>query len=961
MIISKRAGISALLVAAVLLAIIFAPSISASTNTTKSEKALEYISQKHGLPKERLKITNEKEANFPLSNQKIWSVNILDPKGKEFYYVDLDEAGNTVDIKAAKALEHAKYREKYGKKEIALHEKLQKMNPDDMVEVGIWLSPVATPPFPEREISEQEYKAILDAKRKAYAEKEKPVLDILKAKNITIRYASQLAPLIYAQVTVKLMAEVENIPEVEGIYLARECKPSLYVVNQTVRVQPMWNAGVTGSGIKVAVVERGAINFSNPWLKKPGSYANPPGSPWYTETPHAINVAGIIASTHPTYQGISYGVPALLSANIGQGGDPLQEESRAINASEWAIINQSADILSNSWYNNYDGIMNGLDKYFDHVVWQNRKTVIVAAGNYVVGETRNVKSPGLGFNVISVGGFVDMNDSDWSNDVIWNDSNYIDPISPYGDREKPEVAAVATHGDNNYIWSLHPADPWIKNQTGAGTSFAAPQVAAEAALLMQADPSLIQKPEVIKAIIMASAVHNIEGDSRLSDKDGAGGIDISTAYETRTAASNVSASSYPQHFTFSATAGQKIRAVITWDSHPDNNSPPVSDELQSDLNLVVYSPSGAVVGTPSDSFDNSYEIVEFTASETGTYDAQVQARTYSGSEIIGFAKTVVALPGWDYRKNLTIIGTTAGAQTNYQMKLTVYKASGTDTPGVVYLGGNVKDDFSDLRFTRSDGVTLLDYWIESYTSGVSAVVWVEVDSIPASPGTADIYLYYGNPSATSVSNGKNTFLAYGGLNDFTEYDPNNNIQKDNDTQLSITDGIANTGYMYESASEPVNGFVLDFDVKSLSPKYGSGNFPYCLGINDRAGLRGYGGYGVPDNDGHGVYMCWHIDGFWRLVYNNLGTYSGSSDMSVYRDTWYYMCAVRNGSTTTFYIYNDAAKTSLKNSKSLDTGTAAFTYLHAVVPWSSREVALEDADLKNYILRKYTSPEPGWST
>ncbi len=319
------------------------------------------------------------------------------------------------------------------------------------------------------------------------------------------------------------------------------------------------------------------------------------------------------------------------------------------------------------------------------------------------------------------------------------------------------------------------------------------------------------------------------------------------------------------------------------------------------------------------------------------------------------------LPGWDYRKQKTITGTTAGPQTNYQMKLTVYKGSGTDSPGVVYLGGNVKDDFSDLRFTRSDGVTLLDYWIESYTSGVSATVWVKVDSIPASPGTTDVYLYYGNPSATGAGSGHNTFLAYGGLNGFTEYDPNSTIYLDNDTQLSIIDGIANTGYLYKAASGSIQDFVLDFDVKSLSPKNGSGNFPYCTGINDRAGLRGYGGYGAPDNDSRGVYMCWHIDGFWRLVYNNLGSYSGSSDMYVSRDTWYYMRVVRSGSTATFYIYNDAARTSLKNSKSLNTGTSAFTYLHAAVPWSSREVALEDASIKNYILRKYASPEPAWGT
>ena len=75
------------------------------------------------------------------------------------------------------------------------------------------------------------------------------------------------------------------------------------------------------------------------------------------------------------------------------------------------------------------------------------------------------------------------------------------------------------------------------------------------------------------------------------------------------------------------------------------------------------------------------------------------------------------------------------------MKLTVYNTTGTDTPGVAYLNGSARSDFGDLRFTKSDGVTFLDYWIESYTSGVSAVVWVEVGLIPVSPGTGSIYIY----------------------------------------------------------------------------------------------------------------------------------------------------------------------------------------------------------------------------
>ncbi len=828
-----------------------------------------------------------------------------------------------------------------------------------MVEVGIWLSPIKDEPKPEREISEKEYREILDAKRKAYEQKEKPVLDILNAKNINIRYASQYAPLIYAQAPVKLVAEIENIPEVDGIYLSREFKPLMDTVASTVKAEPVWNAGITGSGIKVAVVEEGAINFANhPYLIN-GSTNNS----GVMISNHATEVAGIIASQHPTYKGISNGVPGLLSANFNNWnytGEPA--ESRAIKASEWAI-NNSANILSNSYSNNTGGVMSGIDKYFDHVVWSNYITVTVAAGNNYPGENWNVTSPGLGYNVITVGGFEDKSTSSWSDDIIWENSAYVDPISRNGDREKPEVAAVATHiSESSRIITTKGFSPWIDQTESAGTSFAAPAVAAEAALLMQSKSWLKTSPWAVKAIIMASAVHNIGEDSTLSDKDGAGGIDISSAYNKTNASEMITfAFDFPKHIAFSSSAGEKVRVVIVWNSHPDNNTPPNNDDLLSDLDLYIYDPSGALVNK-SVSYDNSYEIVEFTAPATGTYDAQINAPTFDGLyEYVGIAKTALpSLSGWNYAKVKTIAGTTAGAQTNYTMKLTVYNTSGNDTPGTVYLGGNAKSDFSDLRFTKSDGVTLLDYWIESYTSGVNATVWVEVDSIPASPGTADIYLYYGNPSATSVSNGKNTFLAYGGLNDFTEYDPNSTIYLDNDTQLSIIDGLANTGYRYKSASGSIQDFVLDFDVKSLSPSYASGNFPYCTGINDRAGLRGYGGYGAPDNDSRGVYMCWHIDGFWRLVYNNLGSYSGSSDMSVYRDTWYYMRVVRSGSTATFYIYTDAARTSLKDSKSLNTGTTAFTYLHAVVPWSSREVALEDASLKNYILRKYANPAPTWS-
>ncbi len=636
--ISKRIAFGALLVAVLLIAVALVPSMGASpsANQTKSEKALEYISQKHAIPKEQLIIVNEKEANFPLSNQKIWSVKILDPKTTEAYGVDIDEAGNITDIKATQALEVAKYREKYGKKEIELHEKLQKMNPDDIVEVGIWLSPIAEAPKPEREINEKEYNETLDAKRKAHAQKEKPILDILKAKNINIRYASQYAPLIYAEVPAKLMAEIENLPEVDGIYLARNFKPALNMVASTERVQPVWNAGITGSGIKVAIVEQGKIVSSHPNLAT-GSAYNPSAG----DDSHATQVAGIVATINDaTYKGISYGVPGLLSANAGYG--TVGEEARFIAASEWAITN-GANILSNSWGTDTGLVMTGIDRYFDHVVWSNYKTVTTVSGNEG-STTGNTVSPGLAYNVITVGGFEDKGTSDWLDDTMWAGSSYKNPISR--DREKPEVAAVATHiGESFKITTLRPAYPWIEPAPGAGTSYAAPAVAAEAALLMQARSWLTSWPETVKAVIMASAVHNIEGSSRLSEYDGAGGIDISNAYNIalnqRMLGNVLYASSFPRDYPFTATAGQKVRVVITWDSHPDNNHPPTSDPLQSDLDLYIYDPSGNLV-TSSISFDANYEIVEFTAASTGNYRARATASRFDGTnEYVGFAYTYV--------------------------------------------------------------------------------------------------------------------------------------------------------------------------------------------------------------------------------------------------------------------------------------------------------------------------------
>jgi len=146
------------------------------------------------------------------------------------------------------------------------------------------------------------------------------------------------------------------------------------------------------------------------------------------------------------------------------------------------------------------------------------------------------------------------------------------------------------------------------------------------------------------------------------------------------------------------------------------------------------------------------------------------------------------LSGWSYRKSHVIEGSSAGAQSNYQVRIKVHRSSGTDSGEDVYVESNCNEDYSDIRFTRSDGTTLLDYWIQESDSTV-ATIWVEVHSIPASPGSTTIYLYYGNSDASGVSDGDATFVFFDHF-DGTALDTDKwNVKQGSTDDLSFSNSV----------------------------------------------------------------------------------------------------------------------------------------------------------------------------
>lgn len=95
---------------------------------------------------------------------------------------------------------------------------------------------------------------------------------------------------------------------------------------------------------------------------------------------------------------------------------------------------------------------------------------------------------------------------------------------------------------------------------------------------------------------------------------------------------------------------------------------------------------------------------------------------------------------WLYRKKITLINTTAN--------LGVTAVTLANFPILVKLDSGVEIDYTktqnlgqDIRFTDSDGITLLSYEIEKWDETGSSYVWAKVPSIDTT-GTDYIYMYY---------------------------------------------------------------------------------------------------------------------------------------------------------------------------------------------------------------------------
>ncbi len=150
-------------------------------------------------------------------------------------------------------------------------------------------------------------------------------------------------------------------------------------------------------------------------------------------------------------------------------------------------------------------------------------------------------------------------------------------------------------------------------------------------------------------------------------------------------------------------------------------------------------------------------------------------RIFFGLFLLVGISWMVGLPGaqawwneeWQYRKNITLDTTAAGADIRENIPL---------FPVLIRLhSGNfdftrVKENGEDIRFVGNDDITALKYHIEVFDAvNEIALIWVSLPVITGGSNQEGIWVYYGNTAAAAGGDSKTTYDAFSqGVYHFSE-------------------------------------------------------------------------------------------------------------------------------------------------------------------------------------------------
>jgi serine protease AprX len=321
------------------------------------------------------------------------------------------------------------------------------------------------------------------------------------------------------------------------------------IANEVTGASAMWDAGYTGAGVDVAVIDSGVVPVEG--LDDASRVIHGPDLSFEAGTHledldtygHGTHMAGIIGGRDSTATGSYTGdssnfvgmAPDARIVSI-KVADALgrTDVSQAIAAIDWVVQHGDEDGLDIRVLNmsfGTDGVQSYLLDPLAHAAeqaWHAGVVVVVAVGNEGFG-TGKVNNPAYDPYVIAVG-------SNDSKGTATTEDDVVSAFSNDGDGTRnPDVVApgdkvVSLRSAGSYLDAKAPAARIGERLfRGSGTSQAAAVVSGAAALLVQQRPDIT--PDQVKALLMGTARDLPNATARAQ---GSGLIDLAAAKDAPT-------------------------------------------------------------------------------------------------------------------------------------------------------------------------------------------------------------------------------------------------------------------------------------------------------------------------------------------------------------------------------------------------------------------------------------------
>ena len=481
----------------------------------------------------------------------------------------------------------------------ALLNSLQNEEPGSQAQMQAYLAATAQARALEAQRADTLIMTRREVAREQYNVKSAGIIEEVNLDADDIIFKSQYAPVVIAEMTKLQVQAVIQEEKIEEISLFEEhpvVVDSMTSVLESSNITKVrQKTGLSGNNVKVGIVDNGVpaphedLNYENI------IYVN------------VINTLG-----HPTQMAItiagSSGVApnAKLYCTSFFHGAPY-ENIEALITHGVKVINMSLELGKNTTYTL-------MEKWFDHIVSQHNVSFVKSAGND--GPTDVVGSPGLAYNLITVGAYDDQDTANKVDDTYNSMTSFVD----FG-FNKPDLLAPINYNDG-------------------GTSHSTAHTTGIIALMLELKPSLAYQPHVIKAILLASCQRKVQNPAGvtaetmaqgITDRQGAGAVDAWNAICI------ISQGQYgygtfsgeeTRHFVQPPYGASHMNVSVTWlrnntASGNHGSASSVTAGTQHNINLQVY--RGETLAGSSALANSSTEMAYIPLSSTST---QYKLRLY---------------------------------------------------------------------------------------------------------------------------------------------------------------------------------------------------------------------------------------------------------------------------------------------------------------------------------------------